>query len=202
MKLTRRGFIKLASVAVIASVASWWLVKQESPSTPSSASENTSSSQINTSTVAPSNFPVTWNGDFPQNVDPSDYRLTVDGDVVNPLQLTLEELAAMPHVERTVPIRCVEWWSAIVSWEGISLSYLLNQAGAPANFDHVTVESVLGYSSTLSQTVVANPNTMIAFKAGGVPLTPDHGYPARLVLPAAHGLDWVKQVGKITCTKG
>ena len=81
------------------------------------------------------------------------------------------------------------------------MSYLLNQAGAPAKFDHVTVESITGYTTQISQTVVANPNTMIALKAGTVPLTPDHGYPARLVLPGAHGLDWVKQVGKITCAK-
>jgi DMSO/TMAO reductase YedYZ molybdopterin-dependent catalytic subunit len=151
--------------------------------------------------MAPTDFPVTWNVDFPQNVDPSDYRLTVDGDVANPLQLTLQQLQAMPSVERSLPIRCVEGWSAMVLWEGIPLSYLLSQAGAPANFDHVTVESIAGYSSRISESVVANSNTMIALKAGAAPLTTDHGYPARLVLPSAHGLDWVKQVGRITCAK-
>jgi DMSO/TMAO reductase YedYZ molybdopterin-dependent catalytic subunit len=201
MKLTRRGFLKLASVGVAAGVASWWLVEQENPPTSPSASENTTSSQTQAPTVEPPNFPVTWNVDFPQNVDPNTYRLTVDGDVANPLQLTLEELEAMPSVEKSLAIRCVEGWGAMVLWDGIPLSYLLTQAGAPAKFDHVTVESITGYTTQVSQTVVANPNTMIALKAGTVPLTPDHGYPARLVLPGAHGLDWVKQVGRITCAK-
>jgi DMSO/TMAO reductase YedYZ molybdopterin-dependent catalytic subunit len=201
MKLTRRDFIKLAPIGVAVSVASWWLVKQEKLPTSPSASENTSSSQTKAPTVEPSNFPVTWNGDIPQNVDPRDYRLRVDGDVANPLQLTLEELEAMPSVEKSLPIRCVEGWSATVLWEGIPLSYLLSQAGAPAKFDHVTVESIAGYTSKISQIVVANSNTMIALKAGAIPLTTDHGYPARLVLPGAHGLDWVKQVGRITCAK-
>jgi DMSO/TMAO reductase YedYZ molybdopterin-dependent catalytic subunit len=201
MKLTRRGFVKLAAIGVAVSAASWWLVKEENPPAPLNASENTNLSQTGASTVGPPNFPVTWNGDIPQNVDPSTYRLGVDGDVANPLQLTLEELEAMPTVEKNLPIRCVEGWSALVLWEGVPLSDLLSRAGAPAKFDHVTVESVAGYTTEIRQIVVANSNTMIALKAGGVPLTVDHGYPARLVLPGAHGLDWVKQVGRVTCSK-
>jgi DMSO/TMAO reductase YedYZ molybdopterin-dependent catalytic subunit len=201
MKLTRRAFIRLAPIGVAVGVASWWLVTQENPPTSPNAFENANSSQIKTETVEPPNFPVTWNGDFPRNVDSKDYRLIVDGDVANPLQLTLEELEAMPSVEKSWPIRCVEGWSATVLWEGIPLSYLLSQAGAPTEFDHVTVESVAGYLTQINQSVVANSATMIALKAGAVPLTMDHGYPARLVLPGAHGLDWVKQVGRITCAK-
>ena len=201
MKLTRRGFIKLAPIGVAVSVASWWLVKQEKIPAIPNASENTSSLQTKAPTIEPSNFPVTWNGDIPQNVDPRDYRLRVDGDVANPLQLTLEELGAMPSVEKSLPIRCVEGWSATVLWEGIPLSYLLSQAGAPTEFDHVTVEGISGYNVKLVQIDVANSDTMIALKAGAVPLTLEHGYPARLVLPGRPGLRWVKQVGRITCAK-
>ena len=200
MKLTRRDFIKLVPIGVAVSAASWWLLNEENLLTSRNASENTGSSQTKASTLEP-DFPVTWNGDIPQNVDPGNYRLTVDGDVANPLQLTLDQLGAMPSVQKSLPIRCVEGWSAMVVWDGIPLSYLLSQAGAPAEFDHVTVESIDGYATQISQAVVANSNTMIALKAGGVPLTTDHGYPARLVLPGAHGLDWVKQVGRITCSK-
>jgi DMSO/TMAO reductase YedYZ molybdopterin-dependent catalytic subunit len=200
MKLTRRDFIKLAPIGVAVGFASWWLVKQENPTSPS-ASEVESSTQTRASTIGASSFPVTWNGDFPQDVDPRDYRLRVDGDVATPLQLSLQELEAMPSVEKSLPIRCVEGWSALVLWEGVPLSYLLSQAGAPAKFDHVTVESILGYTTKIKQIVVANSNTMIALKAGAAPLTIDHGYPARLVLPGVHGLDWVKQVGRITCAR-
>jgi len=194
MKLTRRAFLKLAPIGVAVSVASWWFVKQWNPLTSSSTAENGSSSQS-------SDFPVTWNEDIPWNVDPKTYRLAVDGDVANPLQLTLEELQAMPSVNKSLSIRCVEGWSATVAWEGIPLSYLLSQAGAPTEFDHVTVEGISGYNVKLVQIDVANSDTMIALKAGAVPLTLEHGYPARLVLPGRPGLRWVKQVGRITCTK-
>jgi DMSO/TMAO reductase YedYZ molybdopterin-dependent catalytic subunit len=41
---------------------------------------------------------------------------------------------------------------------------------------------------------------MIALKAGGIPLTVEHGFPARLVAPARLGLEWIKYVNRITCT--
>jgi len=145
-------------------------------------------------------FPVTWNGDQPTKVDTNEYRFRVDGDVSNPLELTLEELYAMSNVQKTLKIACVMGWAADVPWEGIPLSYLLTQAGATLkNIDHVTVEGVTGYETTLSSDEVANSDNMIALKAGGAPLTIDHGYPARLVMPARFGLDWVKYATRITC---
>jgi DMSO/TMAO reductase YedYZ molybdopterin-dependent catalytic subunit len=53
----------------------------------------------------------------------------------------------------------------------------------------------------ISQDDAANPLTIIALKAGSVPLNDEHGYPTRLVLPTRPGLEWVKQVSRITCTK-
>jgi DMSO/TMAO reductase YedYZ molybdopterin-dependent catalytic subunit len=127
--------------------------------------------------------------------------LKVDGDVSKPLELTLDDLYSMSNVQKTLEIQCVEGWAADVLWEGIPLSYLLSQAGASLkNIAHVTVEGVTGYGTTLSSDEIADPNTIIALKAGGAPLTVDHGYPARLVLPQRLGLDWVKYVSRITCS--
>jgi DMSO/TMAO reductase YedYZ molybdopterin-dependent catalytic subunit len=57
---------------------------------------------------------VTWNGDEPTEVNPKDYRLTIDGDVSKPLEFTIEELYAMSDIQRTVKIECVEGWAADV----------------------------------------------------------------------------------------
>jgi DMSO/TMAO reductase YedYZ molybdopterin-dependent catalytic subunit len=142
-------------------------------------------------------FPVTWNGDYPTQIDLEGYRLRVEGDVSTPLEFTIEELRAMPTVSGWSTINCVEGWSAPVQWEGIPLSRLLNLARAPKNTDYVRVEGVTGYVARIRRSEVEDPATMIALKAGGIPLTVEHGYPARLVVSTRPGLDWVKYVSRI-----
>ena len=228
MKLDRRSFIRLVPLALAAALAggSWWFFRevatepmkasqatvtttsetsQTIAATTSETSQTTeATSEASQATVTASkafDFPVTWNGDQPTKLDPNDYRLRVDGDVTNPLDLTLDDLRAMPSLQRTLNIRCVLGWAADVPWEGVPLSHLLSLAGAPQKIANVTVESVTGYTMIMSPDEAANPDNMIALKAGGVPLSVEHGYPARLVAPTRAGLDWVKYVGRITCTK-
>jgi len=206
MKLDRRSFIRLIPLGLAATFVSslWWISRE--PAMTSQATGTTSvTSQAataitpqalqteSTTSVAPQptlttpegfDFPVTWNGDQPTKVDANEYRLRIDGDVPNPLELTLENLLSMSSVQRKLRIDCVDGWTAEVLWEGIPLSYLLRLAGAsPEKIAYVTVESVTGYKITMSSELgeVTDPDNMIALKAGGLPLTVEHGYPARLV---------------------
>lgn len=179
-------------LALAVAGGSWWLLGRttRTPNAPSQA----------TTSIA-SDFPVTWNGDRPTKIDLNDYRLRVDGDVSNPLQLTVDDLYAMSEVQKTLRIQCVEGWAADVLWEGIPILHLLSKAGAtPKSIAHVTVQSITGYNAILSSDEIANPDNMIALKAGGIPLTVEHGFPARLVAPARLGLEWIKYVNRITCT--
>jgi DMSO/TMAO reductase YedYZ molybdopterin-dependent catalytic subunit len=153
-----------------------------------------------TSTAEAFSFPVTWNGDEPTTIDPKDYRLMIDGDVPRSLQFTLEDLQSMPSLHRTLKIQCVTGWAADVSWDGIPLLFLLREAGVtPENITKVTIKSITGYEVTLNSDEITNSDTMIALKAGGSPLTLEHGYPVRLVAPTRLGVDWVKYVTRITC---
>ena len=213
MKPDRREFIRLIPlVAVAIATGSWWFFERttiEVPMTSQTTATTTVTQTASTSSAIPpvistteaSDFPVTWNGDQPTAVNLNDYRLIVDGDVSTPLKLTLEDLRAMPSVQKTLQIRCVMGWAADVFWEGIPLLYLLNQAGASLkNIANVVIESVTGYTMTLSSDEAANPDNIIALKAGDLPLTVEHGYPARFVIPARPGFEWVKYVTRITCT--
>jgi DMSO/TMAO reductase YedYZ molybdopterin-dependent catalytic subunit len=213
MTLTRRAFIKLIPMGAAVGVASWWFLKQKTQTSSTGYAENTSSPQAQTQTSpqtesntgassVASDFPVTWNEYQPTNVDPKAYRLSVDGDVSHPLQLTLDELYSMSSLSESQTIYCPGEWSALVAWEGIPLSSVLSLAGAPSTFDHLTVESVTGCSMDLTQNDIAVSGTMIAVKAGSAPLKPEHGYPARLVLPGKPGYQWVKCLARITCVKG
>lgn len=192
MKLDRRSFIRLIPVVAVAG-GLLWVLRQ-------SAKEPRRAHQVTATTLKAFDLRVAWDGDRPTLVDVSDYRLKVDGDVSKPLELTVDNLYSMPNVEKTLNITCVEGWAADVLWEGVPLSYLLNQAGASLkNIAHVAVEGITGYKTALSSDEVANSDNMIALKAGGIPLTIEHGYPARLVAPAIIGLGWVKYVTRITC---
>ncbi len=198
MKITRRSFINLIpAVAVVIAGGTWWFLAHTGSAT-TAVSQGTLTSAT---TSAGFEFPITWNGDQPRPINSNDYRLKIDGDVSNPLELKLEELYAMTTVQKTLRIRCVEGWIADVPWEGIPLSYLLKQAGSsPKSGAHVTISAITGYSTTLSSFEAANLDNMIALKVAGAPLTIDHGYPARFVAPSRPGEDWVKYVSRITCT--
>jgi DMSO/TMAO reductase YedYZ molybdopterin-dependent catalytic subunit len=199
MKLDRRSFIRLIPLAVAATFASglWWFSTE-------AATEPMTKSKTAVASSNTFDFPVTWNGDRPTEVSLEGYRLTVDGDVSKPLELTKDDLLSMPRAQMKLRIDCVDGWTAEVLWEGIPLSYLLRLAGAtPEKMAYVTVESVTGYKTTLSSELreITNPNNMIALKADGSPLTVEHGYPARLVAPTKLGAGWVKYVRRITCAR-
>jgi len=200
MRVTRRTFLKVAPLGVVVSLISWWFLNEKTKTATSGKTQMTGVSKSAASETY--NFPEAWaeHADHP-TVDPHDYLLRIDGDVSNPLELTLEELYSIPSVSQSSAITCVEGWTALVPWEGILLSRLLSQAGAPNNYSHVIVESITGYTTKISQDDAADPRTMIALKAGSAPLNDEHGYPTRLVLPMRPGLEWVKQVSKITCMK-
>jgi DMSO/TMAO reductase YedYZ molybdopterin-dependent catalytic subunit len=165
---------------------------KESTLTSSTSAELKESATISSETATAGegfNFPVTWNGDKATEVNLVDYRLTVDGDVSNPLELTLDDLHGMPSVKKTLNIACVEGWEADVPWEGILLSHILSLAGAPKNLDYIAFKAVTGYGARIPSNDVNNPDNMIALKAGDAPLTITHGYPTRLVVPTRPGVD-------------
>jgi DMSO/TMAO reductase YedYZ molybdopterin-dependent catalytic subunit len=206
MRVDRRSFIRLVplAVAVVLAGGSWWILREttEAPTTQSVATVTTTEASQTTATASEAfDFPVTWNGDKATQVDLNEYRLKVDGDVSNPLSLALDDLRALSSVRRTLNIQCILGWAADVPWEGLLLSELLSLAGAPENLAEVTIESVTGHKMTLSSNDLANPDNMIALKAGGFSLTAEHGYPARLVAPTRSGLNWLKYVTRITCKK-
>jgi len=217
MKLSRRALLRSIPVIGAAIVAgSWWFLNErrqntegeiftratvQSRTTTASSETTAIQSETTATTGKPFNFEVTWNGDKPTEVNIADYRLMIDGDVSNPLQLTIEDLRRMPAAKRTANIACVMGWDADVPWEGVLLSYLLDLAGAPKKIERITFESVTGYGASISGSQLTNPDNMIALKAGDAPLTVGHGYPSRLVAPTRPGVDWVKYVNRITCTK-
>jgi len=154
--------------------------------------------------IGPQGFPVnkTAKGAGVTSLAQRDsYRLTVEGAVTNELSLSLADLQALPQRTATLPIACVEGWSASETWEGVPVPHLLSMAGA-AEDASVTVESIqpmgLYKDSELNRVHAHDEDTLIALKVNGETLHIDHGYPARLIGPNRPGVMQTKWVGKLT----
>ena len=109
------------------------------------------------------------------------WRLRVEGAVPRPLELSLDELRALPQHEAELPIACVEGWSAGARWRGVRVRELLERAGASEGAE-VTVRSMQtrgSYRSSELNTIVArHEDTLLALEINGEPLHIDHGFPA------------------------
>ncbi|MER6129142.1 molybdopterin-dependent oxidoreductase [Streptomyces sp. NPDC001795] len=126
------------------------------------------------------------------------YRLTVAGP--RPFTLTLDELRALPQHEVELPIACVEGWSKSAHWTGVRVVDLLERAGTPvhARVRVVSLQTRGGYRvSEMGHEHARDPLTLLALRLNGEELSPDHGYPVRLIAPNRPGVLQTKWVGRL-----
>jgi DMSO/TMAO reductase YedYZ molybdopterin-dependent catalytic subunit len=140
----------------------------------------------------------TITGSFPEIAD-ADYRLNVTGLVDTPLELTLDDLKAMPKTSLLKDFQCVTGWRVPeVHWEGVRLSELLDRAGVKDravalsfdSYDNADTESL-----TLDQARL--PDVIVAYSMLGAPITTEHGGPVRLYVAPMFGyksLKWLSGV--------
>ncbi len=130
----------------------------------------------------------------------ADYRLSIVGAVDQELELTLDDLRAMPQAEEELPIACVEGWSASARWGGVRVTDLLAMAGAPKDAE-VTVVSLeepsLYASSELNRLQASDRKTLLALDVNGEPLHVDHGRPVRLIGANRPGVQQTKWVTRL-----
>ncbi|MCE0767321.1 molybdopterin-dependent oxidoreductase [Pseudonocardia kujensis] len=141
-------------------------------------------------------------GDFPVNrtfaasrIDPAAVGSGWQLDLGS-LQLTREQLAALPQHTAALPIACVEGWSTRQTWVGVRLRDLAALAGVPAPESALvtSVEEGPFARASLTRAQVLDPEALLALRVNGADLTPDHGFPARVVVPALPGVHCTKWV--------
>jgi DMSO/TMAO reductase YedYZ molybdopterin-dependent catalytic subunit len=126
------------------------------------------------------------------------WRLTVQGPS-RQLKLDRAALEAMPQHTAELPIACVEGWSTTQTWSGVRLRDLAALAGIPQPA-RATVRSLErgGFNhAVLQANQVADPDSLLALRVNGVDLSVDHGYPARVIVPAlpgVHNTKWVRSI--------
>jgi DMSO/TMAO reductase YedYZ molybdopterin-dependent catalytic subunit len=125
------------------------------------------------------------------------WRLSLTGGTRD-VSFSREQLLALPQHEATLTISCVEGWSTTQHWRGVRLADLRRIAGA-ADGSGVEVDSIQPAGSfrhiALSADQVEADDTLLALHVNGVELSPDHGYPARVIVPGAPGVHNTKWVG-------
>ncbi|MFE7895500.1 molybdopterin-dependent oxidoreductase [Streptomyces sp. NPDC057412] len=120
------------------------------------------------------------------------------------VRLSRANLLAMPQHTAALPIACVEGWSTEDQlWRGVRLRDLAALVGyEPEDAPDVLVESLQLHGSfrraALRHNQVRDPRSLLALQVNGADLSPDHGYPARVIVPAAPGVLNTKWVARLT----
>jgi DMSO/TMAO reductase YedYZ molybdopterin-dependent catalytic subunit len=139
-------------------------------------------------------FPVLSAGPTPHT--PLDqWTLSIDG-ACRPTTWSWEEFRALPSEKVTVDIHCVTRWSKLsTAWEGVSLDILLGQTDCTGTF--LMAHSDGGYTTNLPVQDLLGGQAWVAFAYGGQPLQPEHGGPARLLVPHLYfwkSAKWVRRL--------
>jgi DMSO/TMAO reductase YedYZ molybdopterin-dependent catalytic subunit len=128
----------------------------------------------------------------------SSWRLEIVGR--RTVRLSRAELLAMPLRTADLPIACVEGWSTVQRWTGVPLARLAALAGIPEP-STARVSSLEKHGAFANVTLAGNQisahDSLLALMVNGVDLSPDHGFPARLIIPAApgvHNTKWVQRI--------
>lgn len=128
-----------------------------------------------------SDFPVLSAGPTP-HTPLAQWDLSIRGAVAAPRRWSWEAFRALPSETVTVDIHCVTKWSKLDTvWEGVSVDTLLE--GVETRGAFVTAFCDGGYTTNLPLADVMGGQAWVAFAYGGEPLTPEHGGPARLLVP-------------------
>lgn len=167
------------------------------------------------------NFPV-------PTLDASSWRLEMAGSFERPRTWTLDELAGLPGVQRAVTLECAgngrtlmtptpggtPWGVGAVStarFGGVRLADVLAESRPRKDVvelvftgaDHGTVEpeGAIPYQFNLDLAAATTDGAILAWTMGGEPLTPEHGFPVRLVVPGHYGMRSVKWLTSITAVE-
>jgi DMSO/TMAO reductase YedYZ molybdopterin-dependent catalytic subunit len=144
-------------------------------------------------------FPVLSAGPTPQTAL-RDWTLTIAGGDGEPRTWTWDAFRALPAEPVTADIHCVTRWSKLdTRWEGVSVDTLLDQIEHDAAF--VLAHCDGGYTTNLPIQDVTGGRAWVAFGYDGDPLAPEHGGPARLLVPHLYfwkSAKWVRRLELLT----
>lgn len=131
-------------------------------------------------------FPVLHYGSVPKytNVE-EQWDLRCWGELAEPIRFSFREFRALPTTTIKTDIHCVTRWSKLDTvWEGVSFrEFLRHIPPLKPSARFVIAHSEQGYTANLPLDVLLDDDVLLAYKYDGQELTPEHGYPLRLLVP-------------------
>ena len=139
-------------------------------------------------------------GETDHEIDIATWRLRVTGKVSEELNLTYQELTALPKVEKKVLLICPGVFAYVGQYTGVSITGILEKAGADPEAGMVHVLGPRGERGTnkfYPMEDLKAGRVILAHRVNGATLPQKHGYPLRIVADGYYGHDWVKYVTEI-----
>lgn len=128
-------------------------------------------------------FPVLHHGSV-TNIDTRKWTFRIFGLVERPLELNFEEFSNLKRVKVFADIHCVTTWSKLGTlWEGPSTSILRGLVNIKPEAKFVIVHAAGNFSTNIPVEDFFQPDVLFALKYDNKPLSAEHGFPVRLVVP-------------------
>ena len=142
-------------------------------------------------------WPILTYGRVPR-FNPQSWDLRVTGLVEEEQRWTYEEFMALPRTKVTADIHCVTTWSLLGSeWEGVSVRDLLRDVRIKPEARYVMQHCDGGYTTNLPLEIFLDDDVLLCYRRNGEDITPDHGWPLRLVVPKRYfwkSAKWVRSL--------
>lgn len=132
------------------------------------------------------------------NIKPSDWSLTLAGEINNPQMLHWQDFQALPQQEVIADIHCVTTWSRLdVPWIGVLAKIIIELAQPKPSARYVVIHSSDDYTTNLPLAALLDEDVLLAHTVDDQPLPVQHGGPVRLVVPQRYfwkSAKWIKAI--------
>ncbi len=145
-------------------------------------------------------FNAYYGEDEIRQVDADSYRLEVSGLVADRHAWTLAELQALPQTDQITRHICVEGWSAIGKWGGVTFSSFLARIGADTSAKYVGFKCADDYYTSIDMPTALHAQTQLTLTYDGQTLPPRYGFPMKLRMPTKLGYKNPKHIQAIFVT--
>lgn len=137
-------------------------------------------------------WPVLHYGSVP-HFDPAKWDFRIWGLVEQQARFTWEEFEGLPRIHSQSDFHCVTRWSRFDNgWDGVAFREILRRVRPKAEAHYVLVHAEQGFTANVPLTDLDRDDVLLATHHDGEPLTPEHGYPLRLIVPHLYAWKSVK----------
>jgi DMSO/TMAO reductase YedYZ molybdopterin-dependent catalytic subunit len=137
-------------------------------------------------------WPVLHYGSVPK-FDPVKWNFRLSGLVETPVQLSWDQFNRLPMVHTRSDFHCVTRWSRFDNdWQGVAFKEIVKLAHPQPEAKYVLVHAEQGFTANVPLADLDRDDVLLATHHDDQPLTPDHGYPLRLIVPHLYAWKSVK----------